>query len=142
MTNMDNLRSAAERIIRQRAFDPAQLEQLLSTKFTTGEDDLPNHFRYHAELNDGKLFTRCDLHSPKTSAAETALLVCDTGNLDITTKDVHDAYGESVTVDPQAEGSPMTVPTYLSIVFDNAKLSFGFDQATGKLANLVVEFRL
>ncbi len=142
MTNMENLRSIVERVIRERAFDPAQLEQLLSTKFTMGEDDLPNHFRYRAELNDNELFTRCDLRSPKTSAAKTALLVCNTGNLEITTKDVHGAYGESVTIDTPAKGTSTSVPTYLSIGFDNAELSFGFDLATAELVNIVIEFRL
>ncbi len=131
-----------ERIIRQQAFEPAQLNVLLNTTFLMNDDDLPDHFCYHADRNGDGIFAACELRSPKTEVATSAILVFDLSEQAITSADVHRAYGESVQIEPPDAHSAGATLLYLSVGFDRAKLCFGFDQSDDKLVNVVLKFNL
>ncbi len=142
MTDFTKLRDISERIVRERAYDPQQLAALLSVAFEMVDDDLPNHFRYKASLENRQIFTGCDLRSPKTADAKTAILICDVATADIKADNIYQTYGESVKFEPAKPAAPPTAMHYLSVKFDNANLSFGVDQATDHIRSVVINFDL
>jgi len=140
MNDFENLRSVTEKIVRERAYDPMQLAAILSTSFEMAESDLPNHFIYNADIN-GELFSKCNLRAPKTDRAKNAILVCDLNGSSAKTGDVNAAYGESVEFRPARPSSPLAM-NYMSIRFDNAELSFGFEQSGDNIKTVVIKFDL
>ena len=142
MTEFTNLQNISEHIVRDRAYDPQQLAVILSTSFEMLEDELPNHFRYKATIEDNELFSACDLRAPKTDRATSAILICDVIGTNIDGKLVTQAYGESVQFKPARPTSPPTAFHYLSVQFDNAELSFGVDQKSDKIKSMVINFKL
>lgn len=142
MTEFTDLQKVSEQIVRDRAYDPQQLAIIFSTSFQMMDDELPHHFRYNAIIENNKLFSACDLRAPKTDRATSAILVCDVVGEAIEGKDVTKAYGESVEFKPARPSSPPTALHYLSILFDNAELSFGVDQKTDKIKSMVINFKI
>ncbi len=142
MTEFTDLQRVSEQIVRDRAYDPQQLAAILATSFEMMDDELPNHFRYNAKIDNNELFSSCDLRAPKTERATSAILVCDVVGGSIDGKEVTKAYGESVEFKPARPSSPPTALHYLSILFDNAELSFGVDQKTDKIKSMVINFKL
>ncbi len=142
MTSFEKLRVLSERIIRERAYDPQQLAVILDAKFDMDDLDLPNVFQYYATLEGNEFFTKCDLRAPKTSAAKNAILVCYLHENDMTDKDVYAAYGESVQSRQARAASGPSVPHYLSVDFDYARLSFGYDKKSNTIKRLVIKFKL
>jgi hypothetical protein len=140
MTKFEILRNLSERIIRDRVNDPQQLAALLSTTFVMADDDLPNHFQYYATMDNNGLFAKCYLRSPKTAAAKGAILVCDTVDNDMSPRDVHKAYGESVQFRPARASASQSALHYLAVDFDQARLSFGYDRMTKKIQKVVINF--
>ena len=142
MTDFNNLQLISEQIVRDRAYDPQQLAAILSTSFEMTDDNLPNHFRYKAEINGNELFSDCELRAPKTDRATSAILTCNLIDEGIDGKNVTKAYGESVEFKPARPSAPPTAYHYLSVQFDNAELSFGVDQKTDKIKSMVVNFKI
>ena len=142
MTNFETLRNYAENIVRERAYDPQQLAAILATSFELTDDDLPNHFKYTAAVENHEVFSSCNLRAPKTDRAKKAILVCEVKDSDATSKNVHQAYGESVLAIPGSPGAAPESLHYLVIRFDNAELSFGVDQQSNRIKRVVIKFDL
>jgi hypothetical protein len=142
MISFESLKNLSERIIRERAYDPQQLAVLLGAKFDMADDDLPNLFQYYATLDGNEFFDKCDLRAPKTPAAKNAILVCYLHENDMTDKDVHKAYGESVQSRQARASSGPSVPHYLSVDFDHARLSFGYAKKSKMIKRVVIKFEL
>ncbi len=141
MADFENLRNVTEKIVRERAYEPMQLAEILSTSFEMTDDELPNHFRYRANIENNELFVACDLRAPKTDRAKNAILVCDLNGNSAKAADINAAYGESVEFRPARPSSPLS-RNYMSIKFDNAELSFGFDQSKDNIKTVVIKFDL
>ena len=142
MTNFETLRNYAENIVRERAYDPQQLAAILATSFELTDDELPNHFKYVAVVENHEVFSSCNLRAPKTDRAQKAILVCEVKDSDATSRNVHQAYGESVLAIPGSPGAAPESLHYLSVRFDNAELSFGVDQQSDRIKRVVIKFDL